>query len=89
MLGTLNIALGRSCYGHESQTKEKQDNFKEKYAKITVIVKGADGVKWIDLFKKHLEWQTSVLVMLNFTVLQRPSLRRLLCYSVSAACYCE
>jgi hypothetical protein len=89
MLGTPNIALGRSCCAHESQMKEKQDNFKEKHAKISATVKGAEGVKWINLFKNHLEWQTSVLVMLNFTVLQRPSLRRLLCYSVNSAYYCE
>ena len=35
---------GGSCYGHESQKKEKQDHLEEKYAKITVIVKDAEGV---------------------------------------------
>jgi len=54
---TPTVELGRSCYGHESQTKRnKTSHLEEKYAKITVIVKGAEGVKWIDFSKNPLEW---------------------------------
>jgi hypothetical protein len=53
---TPTVALGSSCYGHEIQTKEKQGHLEEKYAKITVIVKGAECVKWIDFSKNPLEW---------------------------------
>jgi hypothetical protein len=53
---TSAVALRRSCYRHESQAKEKQGHLEEKYVKIIIIVKGAEGVKWIDFSKNPLEW---------------------------------
>jgi hypothetical protein len=61
----------------------------EKYAKITVIAKGSEGVKRIDFSKNPLESYTSDLVMPNFMVLQISTLNRLLYYSVSSVYYCE